>query len=111
MSTTNSDLDSSLDAATETTLLEWYAATARDLPWRHTRDPYAILVSEVILQQESRTGVPLQTGETAGIASYLSVLSGQEKPRVDTLVFARQRCGGRRRSEQGSLTLPGTGLP
>ena len=32
-------------------LLAWYAATARDLPWRHTRDPYAILVSEVMLQQ------------------------------------------------------------
>jgi A/G-specific adenine glycosylase len=32
-------------------LLEWHARTARDLPWRHTRDPYAILVSEVMLQQ------------------------------------------------------------
>lgn len=35
----------------ETALLEWYAATARDLPWRRTNDPYAILVSEVMLQQ------------------------------------------------------------
>ena len=32
-------------------LLDWYAAGARDLPWRRTRDPYAILVSEVMLQQ------------------------------------------------------------
>ena len=32
-------------------LLEWFAASARDLPWRHTDDPYAILVSEVMLQQ------------------------------------------------------------
>lgn len=32
-------------------LLDWYAATGRDLPWRHTRDPYAILVSEIMLQQ------------------------------------------------------------
>ncbi len=32
-------------------LLAWYAASGRDLPWRHTRDPYAILVSEVMLQQ------------------------------------------------------------
>ena len=32
-------------------LLTWYAANGRDLPWRHTRDPYAILVSEVMLQQ------------------------------------------------------------
>jgi A/G-specific adenine glycosylase len=32
-------------------LLDWYASNARDLPWRWTRDPYAILVSEVMLQQ------------------------------------------------------------
>ena len=32
-------------------LLAWYARTRRDLPWRRTRDPYAILVSEVMLQQ------------------------------------------------------------
>lgn len=32
-------------------VLEWYAAHARDLPWRRTRDPYAILVSEVLSHQ------------------------------------------------------------
>jgi A/G-specific adenine glycosylase len=32
-------------------LLAWYAANARPLPWRETHDPYAILVSEVMLQQ------------------------------------------------------------
>ncbi len=32
-------------------LLAWYAGHARDLPWRRTTDPYAILVSEVMLQQ------------------------------------------------------------
>jgi A/G-specific adenine glycosylase len=32
-------------------LLGWFAGSARDLPWRTTRDPYAILVSEVMLQQ------------------------------------------------------------
>jgi A/G-specific adenine glycosylase len=35
----------------ESALLEWFRANGRDLPWRHTRDPYAILVSEVMLQQ------------------------------------------------------------
>ena len=35
----------------EQALLTWFAAHGRDLPWRHTRDPYAILVSEVMLQQ------------------------------------------------------------
>ena len=32
-------------------VLRWFAEHRRDLPWRRTRDPYAILVSEVILQQ------------------------------------------------------------
>lgn len=32
-------------------LLSWYGAQARDLPWRHTRDPYAIWISEIMLQQ------------------------------------------------------------
>lgn len=32
-------------------LLRWYDGSARDLPWRQTRDPYRVLVSEVMLQQ------------------------------------------------------------
>jgi A/G-specific adenine glycosylase len=32
-------------------LLRWFSANARDLPWRRTRDPYAIWVSEIMLQQ------------------------------------------------------------
>jgi A/G-specific adenine glycosylase len=35
----------------ERELLEWFAANGRNLPWRKTRDPYAILVSEIMLQQ------------------------------------------------------------
>ena len=32
-------------------LLAWYRRTARDLPWRRTRDPYEVIVSEFMLQQ------------------------------------------------------------
>jgi A/G-specific adenine glycosylase len=43
-------------------LLDWYAAEGRDLPWRHTADPYAILVSEIMLQQtQVRTVLPYYT--------------------------------------------------
>ena len=35
----------------EQRLLDWYAVEGRGLPWRRTRDPYAIFVSEVMLQQ------------------------------------------------------------
>lgn len=32
-------------------LLDWFGARQRDLPWRRTRDPWAVLVSELMLQQ------------------------------------------------------------
>ena len=35
----------------ESVLLEWFDVHGRDLPWRRTRDPYEVLVSEVMLQQ------------------------------------------------------------
>jgi A/G-specific adenine glycosylase len=38
-------------ARVQSSLLDWYAQKQRDLPWRTTSDPYAILVSEVMLQQ------------------------------------------------------------
>ncbi len=40
-------------------LLEWFSQNARDLPWRQTRDPYAIWVSEIMLQQtQVKTVIP-----------------------------------------------------
>lgn len=35
----------------QSALLAWFEQHRRDLPWRHTRDPYAIMVSEIMLQQ------------------------------------------------------------
>ena len=43
--------ESALEAAYFRELLKWYRRERRDLPWRRTRDPYAILVSEIMLQQ------------------------------------------------------------
>ena len=40
-----------LVASFQHALLHWWAGNARDLPWRRTRDPYRILVAEVMLQQ------------------------------------------------------------
>jgi A/G-specific adenine glycosylase len=37
--------------AFQSALIGWFAQAGRDLPWRRTRDPYAILVSECMLQQ------------------------------------------------------------
>lgn len=46
-----SNLDPERLAAIQRALLAWFAANGRDLPWRETRDPWAVLVSEVMLQQ------------------------------------------------------------
>ena len=39
------------DRTVECLLWAWFASAGSDLPWRRTSDPYAILVSEVMLQQ------------------------------------------------------------
>jgi A/G-specific adenine glycosylase len=44
-------LDMRKEKAFRSTLLRWYRHHGRDLPWRRTRDPYPILVSEFMLQQ------------------------------------------------------------
>jgi A/G-specific adenine glycosylase len=45
------EVDSARIGAVRSALLEWFAANRRDLPWRLSRDPYRVLVSEVMLQQ------------------------------------------------------------
>ncbi len=46
-------------ARLQTELLDWYQKTCRDLPWRTTKDPYCIWVSEVMLQQtQVKTVIP-----------------------------------------------------
>jgi len=44
-------------------LRSWYRRNARDLPWRRTRDPYEILVSELMLQQTQVSRVVIKYGE------------------------------------------------
>src|SRR2546423_4747576 len=58
-------------------LLAWFAENGRDLPWRQTRDPYSILVSEVMLQQT-------QAGRV--VPRYLAWL--ERWPTVDSLAAA-----------------------
>ena len=58
-------------------LLAWFAAEGRDLPWRGTHDPYAIIVSEVMLQQTQAARV---------VPRYVSWL--ERWPTVDALAGA-----------------------
>jgi A/G-specific adenine glycosylase len=58
-------------------LTDWFAANKRDLPWRHTRDPYKIWLSEIILQQ---------TRVNQGLAYYLRFI--EHFPEVKDLAAA-----------------------
>ncbi|MGA2345003.1 MAG: hypothetical protein ABSF93_03290, partial [Candidatus Sulfotelmatobacter sp.] len=62
-----------------TQLLAWYEEHARDLPWRETRDPYAVWLSEIMLQQ---------TRVAAVIAHYHEFL--RRFPTVEKLARARE---------------------
>lgn len=64
--------------AVQTRILKWYGTYGRDLPWRRTHDPYAILVSEIMLQQT-------QVGRV--IARYEDWL--MRFPRLEELAAAR----------------------
>src|SRR5262249_36259506 len=55
-------------------LLNWFSTNARDLPWRRTRDPYAIWVSEIMLQQtQVKTVMPYWTTWMSELPTIKSV--------------------------------------
>lgn len=66
-------------------LLAWYPRHRRDLPWRHTRDPYAIWLSEVILQQ-TRVAQGLPYYETF-LAAYPTVQDLAAAPEAEVLRY------------------------
>ena len=61
-------------------LLAWWSRAARDLPWRRTRDPYKVLVSEFMLQQT----------QVARVAEYYPRFV-KRFPDLETLARARPR--------------------
>ena len=64
-------------------LCDWYARHGRDLPWRRTRDPYRIWLSEVILQQ---------TRVAQGLEYYLRFT--ERFPRAELLAAAQRMAEG-----------------
>jgi A/G-specific adenine glycosylase len=108
-------------------LLAWYEKHGRDLPWRRNRDPYAIWISEVMLQQtRAQTVVPFfqrwmesfPTIEAVAVAEREQVLAHWEGlgyyRRAHNLHQAAQRVmsehGGELPSDEAALErLPGIG--
>jgi A/G-specific adenine glycosylase len=107
-------------------LREWFALNGRhDLPWRQTMDPWAVLVSEVMLQQTSvarvlprwdrflaRWPTP-QACAAEPLAEVLREWQGLGYPRRARalwLLAARVASGGWPRDEAGLRALPGVGV-
>ncbi|MBN9167197.1 MAG: A/G-specific adenine glycosylase [Myxococcales bacterium] len=115
----------SLVARLHRDLLGWYAASRRDLPWRRTRDPWAIWVSEIMLQQTrvdtvmpyferflARFPTPLALAE-APEDQVLAAWSGLGYYRRARMLHAGARVVADRaempRDREGLLELPGVG--
>jgi A/G-specific adenine glycosylase len=106
-------------------VLAWFSPNGRDLPWRKTRDPYAVLVSEVMLQQTQVTRVIERwtawlerwpTVETLASASTADVVRawsglGYNRRAVNLQRAARvvAEAGEFPRTLEGLRALPGVG--
>ena len=61
-------------------LLDWYRQNRRDLPWRHTRDPYPVLVSEIMLQQTRAETVKPYFHRFMATLPTVEALAGADEP-------------------------------
>jgi A/G-specific adenine glycosylase len=77
------DLEPATVAELQERILGWYSANARELPWRHTTDPYAILTSEIMLQQTQAPRVIPKFAEFLAVYPRLEDLA--EAPLDDVL--------------------------
>src|SRR5471030_796873 len=79
------DLELEKFAALRTPLLTWYERNRRDLPWRRTHDPYAIWVSEIMLQQ-TRVAVVIERYQ-AFLERFPTIASLAQAPEQDVLAL------------------------
>ena len=106
-------------------LLAWYDGVRRDLPWRHTRDPYRIWLSEVILQQTRVAAVLGYYARFLAVFPTVEALAEADEERLMKLweglgYYSRARnlqkaareitaLGGFPDTYDGLLALPGIG--
>lgn len=121
------DIDPDLRLALQRGLISWYVATGRDLPWRRTTDPYAILVSEILLQQtQVATALPVYEVVLARWPTFAALAAapleavkevtdplgyhvrGEWLHRIATIVTT-ERDGRLPDTLEGLLALPGIG--
>ncbi len=93
-------------------IISWYEENKRDLPWRHTRDPYKVWLSEIILQQTRvAQGLPYYERFVENFPDIISLANAKED-RVLRLwqglgYYSRARnlhaCAKKVRDEQGGI--------
>src|ERR1022692_2137554 len=66
-------------------LLNWFATNARDLPWRRTRDPYAIWISEIMLQQTQVKTVMAYWERCMKVLPDVGAFARAKSPRIHKL--------------------------
>jgi A/G-specific adenine glycosylase len=91
-------------------LLAWYGEHRRDLPWRRTADPYAILVSEVMLQQTQVSRVTARFEPFLERFPTLASLASASLPEVLAAWFGLGYNSRALRLKQCAEAAPG-GLP
>src|SRR5262245_3697958 len=117
-----------MEVSSGRTLLAWYRRNRRDLPWRRTRDPYRIWVSEVMLQQTTVKAVlpyyasfteRFPTVEALADSSEEDVLAGwsglgyyhrARNLRRGARYLVEHHAGRFPRSLEPALAIPGVGL-
>ncbi len=99
----------------------WWKTHRRDLPWRHTHDPYKILVSEVMLQQTTVNRVlqkykeflikfpDIKSLQKASVADVLRVWKGMGYNRRALYLKKTAALGAIPKTEQELMKLPGVG--
>ena len=124
MKQTDSTTENLLRALPEP-LLGWYRENARDLPWRHTEDPYRIWVSEIMLQQTRVAAVLGYYARFLAVFPTVEALAEADEERLMKLweglgYYSRARnlqkaaqeitaLGGFPDTYDGLLALPGIG--
>ena len=99
-----------------TQLLDWFRATGRDYPWRRTQDPYAILVSEMMLQQTQIATVLGRDYYQRWMTSFpdLATLAAASEPEIlrawEGLGYYR-RARNLQKTAQAVLALPDAAFP
>src|SRR5258707_8308810 len=103
----------------QSALLRWYDRNRRDLPWRRTRDPYRIWVSEIMLQQTRVAAVLEHYRLFLGAFPTVEALAAASEPEVLALwsglgYYRRARVlylAGARGGEGCARVLPRTAGP